>query len=288
MGGQGAAAATVLLQYLGQVDEAVLTLARAREWREALRVAALQGREDLVPTVVAPAGAEAASSLLAEAREAVAKVCKYQARLREVRGKREALDAALRAAGEEEGEGETEGGAAGLSRQELEDAASDSSASVVSGLSLYTTHTHAATGATPSAVSQAPSTQGGRKAAKAASKRASKAQRGRVRQGSPEEEASLVSHLLGLAPSVVQLQEAGGLAELLITLGHESDARTLQAAVTAWQAAHKAALEELKTHPLDMQLVPLPLRDSLTQLQQQAAAAAATTVAWKWDMLRQA
>ncbi|KAJ9528954.1 hypothetical protein QJQ45_000520 [Haematococcus lacustris] len=159
--------------------------------------------------------------------------------------------ATLRVVCEEEGEGEAEGGAAGLSRQELEDAASDSSASVVSGLSLYTTHTHAAT-------------------------------------GSPEEEASLVSHLLGLAPSVVQLQEAGGLAELLITLGHESDARTLQAAVTAWQAAHKAALEELKAHPLDMQLVPLPLRDSLTQLQQQAAAAAATTVAWKWDMLRQA
>jgi elongator complex protein 1 len=55
-------------------------------------------RPDLVPTVVAPAAAASASTLLSEAQEACERISKYLGRLSEVRAKREAMDAALKAA----------------------------------------------------------------------------------------------------------------------------------------------------------------------------------------------
>lgn len=56
-------------------------------------------RHDLVETVVAPAAAESASSLLTEAGEAVEKIRKYGQRLADVRARRLAMAAALAAAG---------------------------------------------------------------------------------------------------------------------------------------------------------------------------------------------
>ena len=50
----------------------------------------------------------------------------------------------------------------------------------------------------------------------------------RIRQGSPEEEAALVSHIASLATTPRQCTEAGQLTELLVLLGHEGDARRLQ------------------------------------------------------------
>jgi hypothetical protein len=41
----------------------------------------------------------------------------------------------------------------------------------------------------------------------------------RIRQGSPEEEKALGTHLMSIDPSARQLTEAGQLAELLILLG---------------------------------------------------------------------
>ena len=57
-------AAAIAVQHLADGDSAVALLAQAREWREALRTAALFDRQDLVETTVAPAAAEAASALL--------------------------------------------------------------------------------------------------------------------------------------------------------------------------------------------------------------------------------
>lgn len=63
-----------------------------------MRVAYAHARGDLIPTVLAPAAAEAAASALSDAREGAAQVAKYWGRLKDVRAKRQALDAALRAA----------------------------------------------------------------------------------------------------------------------------------------------------------------------------------------------
>ena len=59
------------------------------------------------------------------------------------------------------------------------------------------------------------------------------------RAGSPQEEASLAQHLLGLCPPGHALEEGCQLAELLVVLGHEGDARMLQAQLAAWVAQHK-------------------------------------------------
>ena len=80
-------------------------LCAPREWREALHTSHLHGREDLVDTVVAPAAAAAAAGLLSDARESMERITKYGARLREVRGRRQAMQAAL-AAGKGDGGGD--------------------------------------------------------------------------------------------------------------------------------------------------------------------------------------
>ena len=54
-------------------------------------------RQDLVDTVVAPAAASAAAGLLNDARESMERLAKYWARLKEVRGKRKALEAVVAA-----------------------------------------------------------------------------------------------------------------------------------------------------------------------------------------------
>lgn len=49
------------------------------------------GRQDLVDTIVAPAGAEAAATFVVEVTENIARVGRYLARLKEVRQKRSAM-----------------------------------------------------------------------------------------------------------------------------------------------------------------------------------------------------
>lgn len=75
--------------------------APVREWREAMRVAHAHGRADLVETVVAPAAAEGAAALLADARDSEERIRKYAQRLADVRARRLALTAAVTVAGEE-------------------------------------------------------------------------------------------------------------------------------------------------------------------------------------------
>jgi len=284
---QPAAAAAVLLHYLGDVDNGVATLAGAREWHEALRTAYAAQRPDLVHTVIAPAAAEAAASLLADAHDARDKIAKYLARLREVRRKRLNMDEALRAAAEGEG-------GMGPSYEEMADAASETGASILTGMSIYTDTSRmggpggsSVSGSGAASSSRAPSTLGGRKAQRAADKKATaKARKGRVKQGSPEEEASLVVHVMSLAPPEATLTHTGALAELLVILEHEQDARTLQAAVSEWIAAHQDAAEDIYQNPFPEDRVPHAYQQIL-ELQRRPAKPA-REVAWKWDILRTA
>ncbi|KAG2445393.1 hypothetical protein HXX76_000015 [Chlamydomonas incerta] len=285
-GGQAADAAAVLLHYLADVDNAVRTYAGAREWREAVRVAHAHSRPDLVETVVAPAAAEGASSLLAEAGEAVDKIRKYVQRLADVRARRLAMAAALAAADEE-------ADAAGVDFDAQSDAMS-----IVSGLSVYTDATHTAppgsgaASASGTGSSRAPSTLGGRRAQGGGKKK--KAGASRIRQGSPMEEASLCAHLHSLAPRPSALTgaaggggggggEAGQLLELLVLLGHADDARALQRAVAAWQAAYQSARADMAAHPVPVEGPP-HAREELERLL--TPAPDTSDVAWKWEVLR--
>ena len=59
-----AEAAQVASQYLADADSAVTLLSDAHQWREALRIAHLHGRADLLETTVVPAAAGSATALM--------------------------------------------------------------------------------------------------------------------------------------------------------------------------------------------------------------------------------
>ncbi|KAF5832885.1 IKI3 family-domain-containing protein [Dunaliella salina] len=102
--------------------------------------------------------------------------------------------------------------------------------------------------------------------------------------GSPEEEASLVVHVMSLAPPEATLTHTGALAELLVILEHEQDARTLQTAVSEWIAAHQDAAEDIYQNPFPEDRVPHAYQQIL-ELQRRPGKPA-PEVAWKWDILR--
>ena len=290
-----AEAAAVAERYLGDVDSAVALLSGAGEWREALRAAHAAGRPDLVDTLVAPAAAAAAAAALEEAQEGLGRVRKYWARLRELRGRRLALSAAVEAEG---------GGGGGPADDDL----ASQAASQLSGLSIYTDASRSLAPSTWGASSVA-STVGGRRKGG----RPRKAKSGtKVRAGSPQEERQLAEHLLGLAPTGQACSQAGQLAELLVLLGHERDAAVLQRALAALAAEQAAAAADVLAHPPPGAGLALPrsVGEGLAaRVGAQAAAAAAVELAaslpsqdlvakaaaaeagmkearWKWDLLR--
>ncbi|KAF6250794.1 IKI3 family-domain-containing protein [Scenedesmus sp. NREL 46B-D3] len=285
--GSGADAAQLLAQYLGDVDGAVAALVAAKEWREALRVAYAAGRQDLVDTTVVPGAAQAAASLMEEATESTERITKYSARLKEVRGRRLAMEAALAAA---------EAEAAGQAGPD-DDLASEAGVSLISGLSVYTERTGAGMtgfGSSIASSSRAASTVGGRKPLRHEKKSAAKQKKGKIRAGSPGEEAALGEHLVTLAPPKHALEEAGQLAELLVMLQHVGDATKLQQRVAQWQAAAAAAVEEVATSQQQQGASGAAGVQQLVRQRPAAAGGAAVVgskaaveeVRWKWDVLR--
>ncbi|KAA6419594.1 MAG: elongator complex 1-like [Trebouxia sp. A1-2] len=269
--GNLAGAAAVAVHYLADLDNGVTLLTQAREWREALRLAYKHGRDDLVDTVIAPASAEAVASTVSDVREERERVSKYLTRLKEVRHKRSAMQAALAADDEE----------AQPSGRDFDDTASEAS-SAVSGMSAYQGSTTTGTSSVTGSSGRPASTVGGKRPHKRKQK---KDKSGRIRQGSPEEERALGQHIAALAPSTKQLTEAGQLAELLTLLGHEADARVLQQQLSSLVTEQQAAQQFITDNP--------PPEVSTQQKQQThhtqnatAKQGATSVIDWKWDILR--
>lgn len=257
-------------QYLGDVDGGVMALTQAKQWREALRVSYLHSRDDLVDTLVIPAAADSSATLLAEAADAVERIVKYHSRLKEVRAKRVAMEAAVATA---EAEPSERAGWTAVDDDVVSEAFSE-----ITGMSAYTDGTAATSGAI--SASRPPSTVGGRRALKSDRKAA---KRGRIKQGSPAEESALCTHLAGLSPAKHNLEDAGQLAELLCLLGHLQDARLLQQRVAEWQQAYANAMDDISAHPVPA-IVGLDATSNV--LKQQQAGAPLEEVHWKWDILR--
>ena len=289
-------AAIVAAQHLEDVDRAVGSLTRAREWRESARVAYLHDRADLVETVVAPCAAEAAQGVLSEATELPSRLDKYLTRLRDLRTRREAMRRAIDA-GAEAWRGDRPGGG------DDDDAASEapSLASGVSGMSAYTDRTAGARTATSHARSGVPSTQGGRKPTRK-QRRGKKAGAG-LRAGGPTEERDLAAHLAsgavaGSLGAPRALEEIGELTELLVSLGHAEDAAALQRAVSDAVAALESAREEarLRGEALNREEAAAAAADeevvvvdaTKVSVGAHAASKEVQTVAaqWKWAALR--
>ena len=253
-------AGRVALAHVRDIDAGVAWLARAHEWRQALHAAHAVGRDDLVDTVLAPAAAEAAAAALSDARDDADRARKYLGRYQDLQARRLAAAELDVDVGAVEG---MEEGADGW------DAASD-----ISGLSAYAASTSASTATTTAQ----PSTVGGRTPFKMTSRK-HKRGKARVRQGTPDEEVALAGVLRGLSPGAARLHAAGQLAEVLVVLGHEEDARTLQLAVGDLVDAAAEACAHVAAHPPAVGAG----RDAPVG---GGAPESGADVHWKWDILR--
>ncbi|KAH9767771.1 elongator complex protein 1 [Citrus sinensis] len=122
--GKPGEAAKIALDYCGDVTNGISLLIDARDWEEALRVAFMHRREDLI-TKVKHASLECASSLIGEYKEGLEKVGKYLTRYLAVRQRRLLLVAKLQSEDR--------------SMNDLDDDTVSETSSTFSGMSVYTT-----------------------------------------------------------------------------------------------------------------------------------------------------
>lgn len=117
-------AAKIALNYCGDVKAGVDLLVNARDWEEALRIAFLHQRDDLISEVKI-ASLECANMLIGDLEEGLEKVGKYVTRYLAVRQRRLLLAAKLQS--DER------------STTELDDDTASETSSSFSGMSAYTT-----------------------------------------------------------------------------------------------------------------------------------------------------
>ncbi|KAL1806070.1 hypothetical protein ACET3Z_029138 [Daucus carota] len=214
--GKPGEAAKIAVEYCGDVNSGISLLISARDWEEALRIAYLYRRDDLV-SEIKDASLECASVLIGEFEENLEKVGKYLARYLAVRQRRLLLAAKLKA--DEQ------------SVNDLDDDTASEASSNLSGMSAYTLGTRKG-----SAASVASSTT-----SKARGIRRQR-NRGKIRAGSPDEEMALVEHLKGMSLAVGSRKELKSLLVSLVMLNKEDIARKLQRVGENFQLCQMAAV----------------------------------------------
>ncbi|KAL3815146.1 hypothetical protein ACJIZ3_016414 [Penstemon smallii] len=213
--GKPADAAKILLEYCGDVDNGINLLVNARNWEEALRIAFLHRRDDLI-LVVKNASLECASTLVGEYNEGLEKVGKYLTRYLAVRQRRLSLAAKIQS---------DDRSMSGY----LDDETSSQASSNFSGMSAYTTGTRKGSSASTTATS--------------AKGRGRQRNRGKIRAGSPNEEMALVEHLKGMSLTEGAKSELKTLLISLVMLGEEDIARKLQRTGEKYQLSQIAAVK---------------------------------------------
>ncbi|QHN79394.1 Elongator complex protein [Arachis hypogaea] len=214
--GKPGEAAKIALEYCGDISNGVNLLISAREWEEALRVAFMHRRDDLIKAVN-NASAECASTLIGEYEEGIEKAGKYLARYLAVRQRRLLLAAKL----------QSEERAA----SDIDDDAASETSSNLSGMSAYTTGTQRSSAASLSSTATS----------KARNSRRQK-KRGKIRPGSPDEEMALVEHLKGMSLTPEARRELKSLLVSLMMLGEGETARKLQHVAENFQLSQIAAV----------------------------------------------
>lgn len=214
--GKPGEAAKIAVEYCGDVNSGISLLISARDWEEALRIAYLYRRDDLV-SEVKDASLECASMLIGEYEEGLEKVGKYLARYLAVRQRRLLLAAKLKA--DEQ------------SVNDFDDDTASETSSNLSGMSAYTLGTRkgSAASVTSSTTSKARGIRRQRN-------------RGKIRAGSPDEEIALVEHLKGMSLSVGAKRELKSLLVSLVMLNKEDIARKLQRVGENFQLSQMVAV----------------------------------------------
>ncbi|XP_073315059.1 elongator complex protein 1 [Primulina huaijiensis] len=208
-------AAKIVLDYCGDINNGISLLVQAREWEEALRIAFLHQRGDLV-SVVKSSSLECSSLLIGEYNEGMEKAGKYLTRYLAVRQRRLLLAATIQS--DERSVGY------------LDDETGSQASTTFSELSAYTTGTKKGSAASTSL-------------SMSARGRGRQRNRGKIRAGSPSEEMALVEHLKGMSLTEGAKCELKSLLTCLVMLGEEETARKLQRSAEKFQVAQIAAVK---------------------------------------------
>ncbi|KAG0484108.1 hypothetical protein HPP92_012192 [Vanilla planifolia] len=210
-------AARIVLEYCRDVDRCVRYCLMAREWEEALRISYMHERMDLASNVE-DAALECVGALIDEYKEASEKIVKYLVRYLAVRQRRLTLAAKIQSGD-----------------RLLSDKDYDSVSETSSGFSEMSAYTARTSNNTVNSTSS--NNRQDREI------RRQKNKGGKIRAGSPGEEAALIEHLKGMAIADCSHHEIKSLLVVLLMLGKEQIAQQLQCAVDKFQLSHHAAVK---------------------------------------------
>ena len=237
-----AAAAAVQLDHLDSIETAIATLCRGYHFGDALRVAALRGRPDLLASAVDPGLADALASSTELLADCKAQLSAQVPRIAELRRK-----AAEDPLGFYEGE---RGGAGAEAIPDDVSIAASSRLSTAAGGSLFTRYTGKAgsAGTAGTGVSRATSKN----------RRREEKKRARGRKGTVYEEEYLVSSVRRLVDRVQgsARPEAERLAFALARRGMRERARALERLAAEVVDACRAAVAEVFVSPASAPVVP--------------------------------
>ncbi|GMP22931.1 hypothetical protein CsSME_00000724 [Camellia sinensis var. sinensis] len=222
--GKPGEAAKIALEYCGDVNGGINLLVSARDWEEALRIAFMHRRDDLI-SEVKNASLECANILIGEYEEGLEKVGKYLARYLAVRQRRLLLAAKLQS--EER------------SMNEFDDDTASETSSSFSGMSAYTKGDLSFMSRTRKGSAASISSTTSTKARDTRRQR----NKGKIRAGSPGEEMALVEHLKGMSLTTGAKGELKALLVSLVMLGKEDIARRLQRIGENFQLSQMAAVK---------------------------------------------
>lgn len=230
--------AFVTREYLKDDEEAIMILIKNLFWDDALRIAQISGRSDLVITNIRPAVSDIFDEKMEEIEEHKEKLEKYFKRLAQIREEKQRLrEEQLAQIAHDDAFGET--------FQRDIDAFSDTS-SLQSGTSGYS-------GVSVGTAITASSHYSNRT-------QRNKKKRHKLRKGSPFEEENVVSRIQSLVPDMTLQSDIGRLLEALLFFGMIDNARKLQNTLSSLMnlcVEHRELYEESFQLPLvENQTVP--------------------------------
>lgn len=242
--------AQVYAEYCGDLDEAVALLVTHKQWREAMRLALLHERGDLVETDVEPGVLQCHEELVEELQKQEAAYIKNWRRLDAIQTQKRlfkmyGIDGKRWNHGQDDdAESDVRSLVSSAASSALSSASMSSVGSHNSARSIGNFSMQSLASATSSHfyATQALQQQGGDAAVPGKSKGKNKGgmpsrreRRNRMKQGGAEEEAYVAQQLTELQPSGALRREVKELLEMLVLFGHTDRAQKLQTQLTAFE-----------------------------------------------------
>lgn len=239
--------ARIYVEYCQDVDEAVAVLATNKQYEEALRLAYLHGREDLIESDIESGVLQAYDEILAEISSQSAAYLKHWTRLTTIREQKRLfkLHGIDGSRWQQDGDGDDAhsviSGAPSAADSALSTASMRSVGSHNSAFSIGNFAMKTLSQATSSHF-YATQTLGGAGGATQKKKRLSRSERrNRIKAGSIEEEQHVYQQIVANQPSANLKSEVKHLLQMLVYFGHGKQAQTLQSQFGAF--VHRAEVE---------------------------------------------